>query len=168
MMLRNAVATVALFGALMLAGCDSGPSGPGTLIASVTGNSLGGVVLEITGVGIQGFEGLDNTQAYAAPLAGSPNAYRVLLIVPGGGDLRFEIQVEDVGMDDPVMTVVSAAGADNLRPARGRDRDSSRAIGSATGLGRERCSPLAHPPPFGHLTRAVFRSPEGAHRGPAD
>lgn len=113
MRLRNVLATVALFSALMLAGCDSGPRGAGTLIASVTGNSLGGVVLEITGVGIRGFEGLDNTQVYAAPLAGSPNAHRVLLIVPGGGDLRFEIQVEDVGMDDPVMTVVSAAGVDN-------------------------------------------------------
>ena len=114
MMLRNALATVALFGSLMLAACDSGPSGPGTLIASVTGSSLGGVVLEITGVGIRGFEGLDNTQVYAAPLAGSPNAHRVLLIDAEGGDLRFEIQVEDIGMNDPVMHVVSAAGVDNL------------------------------------------------------
>ncbi len=36
-----------------------------------------------------------------------------MLIHPEGGDLRFEIQVEDTGMDDPVVHVVSAAGLDN-------------------------------------------------------
>jgi hypothetical protein len=50
---------------------------------------------------------------YAAPLAGSDQAHRVLLIHPAGGELRFEIQVTDVGMDDPVFHVVSAAGSDN-------------------------------------------------------
>ena len=114
MMLRDSVTAAALLGVLMLAACDSGPTGPGTLIASVTGKDLGGVVLEITGVGIQGFDGLDNTQVYSAPLAGSPDAYRVLLIDAEGGELRFEIQVEDLGLDDPVMTVVSAVGVDNF------------------------------------------------------
>ncbi len=114
MMVRNAVATVALFGAVTLAACDSEPSGPGTLNASVTGDSLGGVVLEITGVGIRGFEGLDNTQVYSAPLAESPNMHRVLLIDAEGGSLRFGISVADVGMDDPVVNVVSATGVDNF------------------------------------------------------
>lgn len=105
--------TLAAFGAaLALAACDSGPSGPGALVAAVEGNALGGVVLEVTGRGILGFEGLSSTQVYAAPIAGS-NGHRVMLIHPDEGDLRFEIQVEDVGMDDPVIQVVSAAGLDN-------------------------------------------------------
>lgn len=105
-----AVMLIALGGAA----CDSSPSGPGTLVAAVTGESLGGVVLQIVGPGIRGFEGLGNTQVYAAPLSGTPNGYRVMLVDAVGSDLRFEIQVDDVGMNDPVMTVVSAAGVDNL------------------------------------------------------
>lgn len=100
--------------ALAAAGCDSGPSGPGALVATVTGESLGGVALQIEGTGIRGFEGLGETQVYAAALSGRQNAFRVLLVAPRGDELRFEIQVEDVAMDDPVMTVVSAAGIDNL------------------------------------------------------
>ena len=110
---RNAAGAL-VWTVLAVLACDSGPSGPGTLVATVTGNSLGGVVLEVRGRGIVGFEGLDNTQVYAAPLAEVANAHRVLLIDPEGGELRFEIQVEDVGMNDPVMHVVSAAGVDNL------------------------------------------------------
>ena len=100
--------------AVTVAGCDSGPSGPGALVATVTGESLGGVALQIEGAGIRGFEGLGETQVYAAPLAATPNAFRVLLVAPRGDELRFEIQVDDVAMDDPIMTVVSAAGIDNL------------------------------------------------------
>ncbi len=104
--------TFAALGALFVA-CDSGPSGPGTLVASVYGDALGGVVLEVTGAGIRGFEGLGDTRVYAAPVAGKPGTHRVLLIHPEGGELRFEIQVEDLDLDDPVVRVVSAAGADN-------------------------------------------------------
>ena len=68
----------------------------------------------MSGRGIRGFEGLGNTQVYAAPIAGSRDDHRVMLIDPEGGELRFEIQVEDLGMEDPVMTIVSAAGVDNL------------------------------------------------------
>lgn len=100
--------------AVAAAGCDSGPSGPGTLVATVTGESLGGVALQIEGTGIRGFEGLGETQVYAAALAGTTGKFRVLLVAPRGDELRFEIQVDDVAMDDPVMTVVSAAGIDNL------------------------------------------------------
>ena len=112
--MRRGFAYLLAVATLLSGACDSGPSGPGTLVASVTGSSLGGVVLEVRGPGILGFEGLDNTQVYAAPLAQVADAYRVLLIDPEGGELRFEIQVEDVGMGDPIMQVVSAAGVDNL------------------------------------------------------
>lgn len=111
---RYAVLCAAALVAVAGSACDGSPDGPGTLVASVTGESLGGVVLQIVGPGIRDFEGLGNTQVYAAPIAGTPNAYRVMLVDAVGSDLRFEIQVDDVGMDDPVMTVVSAAGVDNL------------------------------------------------------
>jgi hypothetical protein len=114
MMVRRVLSIGASLSLLVIAACDSGPSGPGSLIGRVTGESLGGVVLEVTGAGIRGFEGRGNTQAYAAPMAGRENMHRVLLIDPQGGEILFEILVDDVGMDDPVMVVVSAAGTDNL------------------------------------------------------
>lgn len=112
MSFRKPLIMGALVVGVMLVACDSGPSGPGTLVASVQGDALGGVVLEVRGRGILGFEGLSSTQVYAAPIAGS-DAHRVMLIHPSAGDLRFEIQVEDAGMDDPEIHVVSAAGLDN-------------------------------------------------------
>ena len=112
-MKRTGLLLAILIAGLGLGACDSGPQGPGNLIAAVQGTSLGGVVLEVRGRGILGFEGLGGTQVYAAPLAGTEDAHRVLLIHPEGEELRFEIQVEDLGMDDPLMRVVSAAGADN-------------------------------------------------------
>jgi len=93
--------------------CDSGPRGPGTLIATVEAEGLGGALLEVSGRGITGFEGLGDTRVYDAELANAPNTHRVLLVDPTGGALRFEIRVEDVGMDGPLITVVSAAGVDN-------------------------------------------------------
>lgn len=107
------VARWALLVALALGGCDSGPSGPGVLTATVQGSALGGVVLQVKGRGIVGFEGLSNTRVYAAPIAGTDDAHRVMLIRPDAGDLRFEIQVQDVDMEVPVVTVLSAAGLDN-------------------------------------------------------
>jgi hypothetical protein len=101
--------------AIAAAGCDSGPSGPGVLVASVQGESLGGALIEVTGRGIQGFDGLGGTQIYDAAVPSVPDAHRVILIHPDGGELRFEIHVADVGADDPVITVVSAAGVDNVR-----------------------------------------------------
>ena len=94
--------------------CEFGPSGPGTLVGRVSGASLGGVVVEVVGVGIRGFEGRGSTQTYAAPVPGRADAFRVILIDPeAGGDILFEILVDNVHMEGPVMTVVSAAGNDN-------------------------------------------------------
>ncbi len=99
---------------LAIGACDSGPSGPGSLVGRVTGEALGGVVLEVTGVGIVGFGGRGNTQAYGAQMARPENTHRVILIDPQGGELLFEIQVEDVGMDLPVIIVMTATGDDNV------------------------------------------------------
>jgi len=113
-MIARTFLRVAAAGALVAAAaCDSGPSGPGSLTAFVDGSTVGGVVLEVSGRGILGFEGLSSTRVYASPVAGQPDTHRVMLVNPDSGELRFEIQVRDVGMEDPVIHVVSAAGLDN-------------------------------------------------------
>ena len=113
MRLRGVLPFAAALCLVGIGACDSGPSGPGSLMGRVTGESLGGVVLEVVGAGIVGFEGRGDTQAYGAPMARPENTHRVILIDPQGGELLFEIQVDDVAMDGPVMTVLSATGVDN-------------------------------------------------------
>jgi hypothetical protein len=105
---------LALLSAVLLAtGCDLGPSGPGTLTARASGESLGGVVLEIQGRGIRGFSGRGSTRVYSAPVAARPGVHRVILVDPVGGEIGFDIEVDDRGMDGPVATVVQAARTDN-------------------------------------------------------
>ena len=100
---------------LGLAACDvfGGPEGPGSISATVTGAPVGGVLVEVTGSSILGFEGLESTQVYASAVPGSEDRYRVMLIHPEGGDLRFEIQMSDTGAEDPVSRVLSAVASDN-------------------------------------------------------
>lgn len=111
---RTALCMGAAFFVAGIGACDFGPSGPGALEGHVTGPLLGGVVLEVVGVGIRGFEGRGSTRAYSAPVATRANAHRVILIDPQGGELVFDIRVDDIGMEGPVVTVVSATGTDNL------------------------------------------------------
>ena len=106
---------VACLSGLVLAACDLGPSGPGTVTGSVTGNAaLGAVVLDVTWPGVVGFEGRGSTQVYSAPVTGSPDRHRVVLVSPTGGDLPFVIAVDDAYLESPIVTVVEAAGTDNL------------------------------------------------------
>lgn len=115
MTLRFRLATLAALALTTLAACDTGPDGPGTVAGTVTGASgLGAVVLEVDWAGIQGFEGQGSTQVYSAPVAAAPNRYRVILVGPAGGDLTFGIRVDDVYLEGPVVTVVEAAGSDDL------------------------------------------------------
>ena len=94
-LLRGGVVFAAL---LSMAACDSGPEGPGSLIGRATGDALGAVVLQVEGVGIQGFAGRGTTQVYWSGDPGRVNTHRVILIDPQGGDLGFEIIVEDRAM----------------------------------------------------------------------
>ncbi len=121
MSVRRTVAAAATLAVVGLLGCDSGPRGPGMVAGTVTGDpQLGAVVLEITWRGIQGFEGLGTTRAYSAPVPDSENRYRVILVDPNGGELRFGINVDDAYLEGPVVTVVSAAGTDDLpKPVAG-------------------------------------------------
>ena len=99
---------------LSLAGCDFGPSGPGTLAGTVVGTiPLGAVVLEVTGVGITGFTGQGDTQAYGALVSESAGRHRVILVDRAGGQIQFGIRVDDLGAERPVIRVLSAASPEN-------------------------------------------------------
>jgi hypothetical protein len=117
-MSRRLLPVLALVGATLVAACDSGPKGPGTLPATVTGSqALGAVVLDITGDGIEGFDGEGDTQAYSAVLGaqtGQPARHRVVLVSASGGSLHFGIRVTDRGSVVPTATVISAATPGNL------------------------------------------------------
>ncbi len=97
-----------------IAACDLGPSGPGTVSGTVTGDAnLGAVVLDVTWPGVTGFTGRGSTQVYSAPVAGVPDRYRVILVSATGGDLPFAIEVADAYLQSPVVTVVEAARTDD-------------------------------------------------------
>jgi len=110
---RGLVLALAL--ALATSGCDLfGPSGPGTLEAIVESNGqLGGLVLELTGPGIDGFEGRGGVQAYGTRVSASEERHRLVLVVPGPQPLRFGIRVADLGADLPTVRVVSAVTLEN-------------------------------------------------------
>jgi len=105
---------------LTLAACDSGPSGPGALLVRVSGPALGGALIGVEATGVQGFAGTGTTQAYGAPVGESGTAHRVLIVDPVGGEMAFEILVDDLGMEPPILTVLTATGTDDsLQPAAG-------------------------------------------------
>ncbi len=113
--LLRSVRTWALTVAVLLAACDSGPSGPATVAGTVSGDSdLGAVVLDVVWAGVQGFEGRGGTQVYSAPVADTPNRHRVILVGPSGGELGFSILVDDLYLEGPVVTVVEATSSNNL------------------------------------------------------
>ena len=113
---RAVTAFAALLLALPLAGCDLfGPSGPGTLDATVRADEpLGGLVLELEGGGIVGFQGRGETRAYGRTVSEAQGRHRLVLVAPEGATLRFGIEVEDLGAEPPSVRVVSAVGPGNV------------------------------------------------------
>lgn len=95
------------------AACDSGPSGPGSLEVFVTGEGIGGALLQVDGAGVRGFEALGDTRIYSSPDARLPTRHRVVVITPGSGEMRFSMTVDDVDMETPQVTVLQATRADN-------------------------------------------------------
>lgn len=113
---RHLLATVVLAGAVLAAACHSGPSGPGTLKATVVApQTMGAVVLELTGGGVTGFESRGNTLAYGAAVVNQPDKYRVILVSPDGGEMQFGIKVTDLGAARPAVAAISATTVDNRR-----------------------------------------------------
>lgn len=106
---------------LSLAACDLGPDGPGEFSGMVAGSEgVGAVLVEITGVGIEGFEGRGDTQAIGATVSSEQGRHRVVLVSATGDLLRFGIKVRDLSANKPVAEVVSAASmADVPMPTDG-------------------------------------------------
>ena len=99
--------------------CDLfGPSGPGVLDATLTStNDLGAVVLEVSGTSVTGIRPHGNTHAFSGVANAREGRHRVVLVSPDGGAMRFGIEVDDLGADDPIVTVVTAADVRNLPSA---------------------------------------------------
>ena len=100
---------------IALAACDGGPKGPGVINASIVSpQNLGAVVVEVEGIGIEGFVGLGGTQAYGAEVSATTGRHRVVLVSAAGASIQFGIRVQDLGSDPPIASAVFAAGVDNL------------------------------------------------------
>jgi hypothetical protein len=114
-MSRRLLTALVVVGATFVAACDSGPKGPGALSATVNGSqTLGAAVLEVTGDGVEGFEGQGDTQVYSASLGGQPVRHRVVLVSASGGPIHFGIRVTDRGSVVPAATVLTAASTANV------------------------------------------------------
>ena len=110
--MRRRRSVLVLAALTLLAACDSGPSGPGTLSATVSGPTpLGAVLLEVTGIGVTGFVGQGDTRVYGAAVGGK---HRVVAVTGSGGTLRIGIKVDDLGAEPPVVVVLTSAGPGNL------------------------------------------------------
>lgn len=100
---------LAMGAALLVSGCgDSGPSGPGSLQATVESGSIrvGAVVLTIEGMGITGFSPQGTTRVFSNRL--SATTHRVVVVGGTPGGVPFLINVEDVGATLPAVTVIEA------------------------------------------------------------
>lgn len=108
--LRMPAALLAL-GLLALGGCgEDGPSGPGTLDGEVRASEiLGAVVVRVEGTGIERIGGTAGTRVFVGPVIGESR--RIILVGDGESDLRFEVDVQDVGGPRPLATVESAVDA---------------------------------------------------------
>jgi hypothetical protein len=100
--------------ALLVAGCDSGPDGPGDLVGSVQSpaSSLGGVVIEVVGPAIEDFSGEGGTKVFWARQE-DPVVFRVIAIGDGGGALNFTASVQERAGKLPRATVISAVDSQN-------------------------------------------------------
>ena len=104
---------------LVLAGCADDPSGPGTYDARVRSSivTAGAVVLELTGVGIEGITGEGGTTAFwnrTAGTGGGSETFRVVLVKEMAGELNFSVDVSDLDQSAPTGVVVSAVHGNNV------------------------------------------------------
>ncbi|MDH5588639.1 MAG: hypothetical protein OEZ65_02840 [Gemmatimonadota bacterium] len=94
--------------------CNRGPEGPGPLEARIVGDPLpAGAVVQVTGLGIRGFESRGDTHVYGTAAPSGTGPHRVVVIGPAAAELRFGIQVDDRRAELPVVTLSSAVDASN-------------------------------------------------------
>ena len=105
-----------LFALLLVAGLsacsDEGPPpGPGSLVASVVGpnGAEGAAVVHLLGDGVTSVRVAGGTEVYVREY---DSRARLVVVHPTGGDLTFEIDVDDV-TDPPSFVVDAVAAPDN-------------------------------------------------------
>lgn len=108
------VAAIAAFVAVAVAGCSDpdGPRGPGAYevaIESPNGEE-GAAVIQLTGSGIEGARAAD-ARVYLAHIDESTT--RVVLIRDTPGELRFQVDVRDLGAPKPSAVILQVADGDN-------------------------------------------------------
>lgn len=100
----------------LLVACDNGPSGPGSLNASVESPTLtaAALVLDVRGVGIRGFSATPPLQIFWGEGA-DPGSFTVVLVNPGDvAPLVFRVEVDDLAADPPSGTIKEATALTNL------------------------------------------------------
>jgi hypothetical protein len=120
---RTHRATLRLLSALLilplilpLAGCDRGPSGPGSWEGRLEGPATAGAAfLVISGEGIEGVEGVGGTFLFMNEAPEERSARVVVVGDPGGGPLTFRVQVRDRSTGVPTGAVVELFDQENQR-----------------------------------------------------
>jgi len=113
-MKRRVVSGLLLAALVALAACHSDSGVPGVLSGTVTASApqtLGAAVLEVTGSGIQGFQGQGGSVVYGALVDAQSKRYR--MVVVGTGSLSFGVKVDNVNGHKPSVQVVSAVDDQN-------------------------------------------------------
>lgn len=103
---------------LVLAACADDPSGPGTYDARVRSSTVtpGAVVLELTGIGVEGIRGEGGTTVFwnrTSGTEGGSETFRVVLVKEIPGELNFSVDVSDLDNPAPTGVVVSAVHGNN-------------------------------------------------------
>lgn len=100
----------------LVAACDLfGPSGPGSLTARVVGQgpdgqgvAVGAAVLQVSGSGVRGIASAGASRIFSRQQT-EPGTWRVVVVNPDGGELLFEIEVDDVAAPAPSTLIFTAA-----------------------------------------------------------
>ena len=103
---------VLLVSVAFAAACSDDPRGPGTLDLVVRGGApLGAAVVQITGAGVTGAEGIAPGWVELIPVApsGSTPVHRLVVVQETAGDLRVRLAVSDVSAPPPRVVVVEAS-----------------------------------------------------------
>jgi len=102
--------------AMVLAAAACEDNGPGSLTATVVAPvPTGAVVVELVGARVTGFEGVEDTRAFAADPQVADTVRRVIVITPTGGAIKFRVEVEDVSEQPPRGAVVDAVDPANRK-----------------------------------------------------
>lgn len=103
---------VAAAAVLLAAACESGPSGPGKLTGTLVSPNgpEGAAVVLVTGEGLGAVGGAGATRAFSH-LNGTQ--LRVVLVNITPGELKFTVEVPDVGAPPPAATVLQVVDGNN-------------------------------------------------------